>query len=531
MWNNRNKSFLILGVLAVSFLLLLWGPVVIRGHSAVIGGEKYWWLGDDAMISMRYARNFANGMGLVWNAGEKVEGYSNFLWTLYMSAIHLLPISISKISLVILITDLILSCASLVLLIRLVRILNGGAWIAAATAAAFVFNSNLLFWAASGFEVSLLTFLFLFALVMLLEDAQQNRPRWLTYLLIALLSLIRADAAILSGLLYLLALYLTKDRRTVFRMAIVSLVIPVSQEIFRLLYYHDWLPNTAYLKVTNWNGRIGYGIEYAGTFLKSYAVVIAFALIASLISVDRARRALALVIILNCCYIAYVGGDAFRDYRFFIPLIPLLAMLAFFGIRDLISRQSARLAFGIFLFCTTPLLFSTYREAMAPAASEIGNVEIGLLLKQNALPNSKVADTWAGQVLYFSNLPGVDLLGKSDAHIARMQARPEAAKPGHNKYDFDYSLGVLKPDFVISMFRLPVGRGEMLRKSKGDLAFAGQLYFNGIFQQHCLPNPVKADTWRTIFVCDWSQELSRKDHWTLLPDSTLSMSDRTDPAN
>ena len=40
------------------------------------------WLCDDAFISFRYARNFADGRGLVFNPGEWVEGYTNFLWTL-----------------------------------------------------------------------------------------------------------------------------------------------------------------------------------------------------------------------------------------------------------------------------------------------------------------------------------------------------------------------------------------------------------------------------------------------------------------
>src|SRR5437773_6009263 len=107
-----------------------------------------------------------------------------------------------------LITDLILSCAWLVVLLRLVRILNGGGWIAAASCAAYILNANLLFWAASGFEVSLLTFVFLFSLLRVLEDAETNQPRWSTFFLIAIISLVRADASVLSGLLYILALYL-----------------------------------------------------------------------------------------------------------------------------------------------------------------------------------------------------------------------------------------------------------------------------------------------------------------------------------
>ena len=39
---------------------------------------------DDAFISFRYAENFAQGKGLVFNSGERVEGYSNFLWVILL---------------------------------------------------------------------------------------------------------------------------------------------------------------------------------------------------------------------------------------------------------------------------------------------------------------------------------------------------------------------------------------------------------------------------------------------------------------
>src|SRR3954468_9274361 len=40
---------------------------------------------DDAFISFRYADNLARGNGLVWNLGEYVEGYTNFLWTILIA--------------------------------------------------------------------------------------------------------------------------------------------------------------------------------------------------------------------------------------------------------------------------------------------------------------------------------------------------------------------------------------------------------------------------------------------------------------
>ena len=46
-----------------------------------------WFLTDDAFISFRYVRNLLEGHGLVFNPGERVEGYSNFLWVLELAAI------------------------------------------------------------------------------------------------------------------------------------------------------------------------------------------------------------------------------------------------------------------------------------------------------------------------------------------------------------------------------------------------------------------------------------------------------------
>src|SRR3989442_1472314 len=44
-----------------------------------------YFLGDDSFISFRYARHLAAGRGLVWNPGERVEGYTNFLWVILMA--------------------------------------------------------------------------------------------------------------------------------------------------------------------------------------------------------------------------------------------------------------------------------------------------------------------------------------------------------------------------------------------------------------------------------------------------------------
>jgi arabinofuranosyltransferase len=72
----------------------IYAAAFIYRTSFVIDGQRFFSLFDDAMISMRYGRNLGQGYDLVWNPGsERVEGYTNLLWVLYMGAIHLLPIA------------------------------------------------------------------------------------------------------------------------------------------------------------------------------------------------------------------------------------------------------------------------------------------------------------------------------------------------------------------------------------------------------------------------------------------------------
>ncbi|MCB1179866.1 MAG: hypothetical protein KDK36_19980, partial [Leptospiraceae bacterium] len=49
---------------------------------AILRAVHFRWVCDDSFISFRYARNFVRGYGLVFNVGEDVEGYTNFLWTI-----------------------------------------------------------------------------------------------------------------------------------------------------------------------------------------------------------------------------------------------------------------------------------------------------------------------------------------------------------------------------------------------------------------------------------------------------------------
>ena len=67
---STHRSWSVLAAALVPLLLLTW---------------RFDWLCDDAYITFVYARNLAEGHGLVYNPGEWVEGYSEFLWALVLA--------------------------------------------------------------------------------------------------------------------------------------------------------------------------------------------------------------------------------------------------------------------------------------------------------------------------------------------------------------------------------------------------------------------------------------------------------------
>jgi hypothetical protein len=63
----------------------------------IIVADRY--MTDDAFISFRYARHLADGLGPVWSAGNRVEGYTNFGWVLILAGaikVGISPIAASR---------------------------------------------------------------------------------------------------------------------------------------------------------------------------------------------------------------------------------------------------------------------------------------------------------------------------------------------------------------------------------------------------------------------------------------------------
>ena len=184
-----------------------------------------------------------------------------------------------------------------------------------------------------------------------------------------------------------------------------------------------------------------------------------------------------------------LGGDDFGGARFFAPWLAVLILLAFITPRWLgwQNRPFPAVAFLAGLALLTALL-AGYRFYRGPG-QEAYLAQAGVILEQVTLPDTEIAVFWAGTLPYFAHRPAVDMLGKNDPVIARRPANLGSFKPGHNKFDYDYSFNEYQPDLLISPLPLSIAAdpSAFSALTRGDDAYAGRLYLNDEFQENYAP--------------------------------------------
>ena len=80
-------------------------------------------------------------------------------------------------------------------------------------------------------------------------------------------------------------------------------------------------------------------------------------------------------------------------------------------------------------------------------SSDIWRAKLGLHINKNTRANAVIAVHAAGQIPYYSNRNTIDLLGKNDSYVAKLPPTTKF-RPGHNKWNYPYSIGKLQPDLI-----------------------------------------------------------------------------------
>src|SRR5262245_23443162 len=333
-------------LMAASLLFLL-------GHS-----WSYRFCTDDAFISFRYARNLAEGHGLVFNPGlERVEGYSNFLWVLLLAALHRVGAPIEPTALVL---SLVATLGLWVLVARqTLRVLpgQGRAALVLIPCWALALTRSVAVWSSSGLETRLFETLLVAGVLRLNAEVEaidrgETRRPWAAVLL-GLATWTRADGLLLSGMaLGAALLYLLWRRRLRIARAAVQcapfVALVAFQFGFRLAYYGEWLPNTYYAKI---DGRTGWGVgsAYLGAFLLEYAAYLWIPLLVLAVRQRIAERrtflsvGMGAMLLRNMLYVVAIGGDHF-EYRPLDIVFPFAFRLLYDGARRLAAtRRGARI--------------------------------------------------------------------------------------------------------------------------------------------------------------------------------------------
>ncbi len=331
----------------------------------IIHISQYIFLCDDAFISFRYAKNFASGMGLVFNSGERVEGYTNFLWTMILSIISFLGPAPDQMANIL---SVFFSLGLLGVYFYFNRkffskgsndffILLGPLFLAT--------NRTYAVWSTGGLETALFSILLFTAIMMLVEARQNNRRLYWSALLFSLAALTRPEGILLFASFfgyYLLTIIKDKSQIIILIKAAGIFVILVgSHFIFRLIYYGYPFPNTFYAKVTgDW---FDVGFIYLWLFIHEYGlyfIIIMAALIFGRRKMRKGRGYFSLMLIPflpYVLYLAYIGGDHF-EFRPLMPLIPFLALVVQETIRalyDLIAGYKKTIA-GLVITGTAAIL-------------------------------------------------------------------------------------------------------------------------------------------------------------------------------
>ncbi|TGN11710.1 hypothetical protein [Leptospira ilyithenensis] len=284
------------------------------------------WLCDDAFISFVYARNLAEGAGLVFQSGERVEGYSNFLWTILLS----LGIKFSFSSLNISVLFGILSFFGLLVYFSFQEKNKYPALLLPIfTLHLSLFYHNWIF-ATSGLETMCFTF---FLSVALREWEKDSKY---TGALLAVVSLIRPEGVLFFGIHFLSKFDQIKSishlKQTLSNYLLLPLGVLVGMELLRIDYYGEILPNTFYAKA-NHSGYFTQGIGYLLYWFRAYPIyTLIFPLVICLLGRNlfyrRRKSFLSTAVLLYIAYVIYIGGD-FMGMRFWIPVIPYLSWIVY----------------------------------------------------------------------------------------------------------------------------------------------------------------------------------------------------------
>lgn len=456
------------------------------------GLSFYHYLPDDTFITLRYARNVARGDGFAFNRGERIEGYSNFLWLIIL-------VFAEKIGLPLLVTSRVLSllCSVAILVLAYAASRHAAAGATAegwnADLAAFLppmllaVSAPLLTWSFSGTEIPLYTALLLLGFIFL---RQQRRPGPVLAAF-GLLGLVRPEGLLFYGLAWIMLLVRRRNKREVLLTGSgILILLYAPYAAWKWFYFGSLVPNTFYAKTGPLNLMLRNGSDYVGGFFASYGYLL---LLGLLLMEKRLLRTHAFLlplifVIVHWAAVLLLGGDWMPYYRLLLPTLPLIMMMVGEGVIGTGSRKTAQTterahSNPVPLVTLVLVLIVLFPGVLryGPFEGERTTVKVfarlGMRLQEILPPHTSIGLGSTGAIGYYTDMTIVDILGLTEVHIAR-EGHIVASQPGHMKTDGAYVLAK-EPDLLL------LGNIQIHRNRRGVEEMRHKIQESEIIMQPC----------------------------------------------
>lgn len=489
-------------------LLLLCGAVLVW-HSL-----RYDFVTDDAYISFVFSRNLAEHGALVFNPGDPVEGYTNFLWTFLLGLLMLVDLPPELTSRVLgtgfALGTLVVAHALVAYLIDDGRRARADAsdgetgppasgWPLVAPAL-LALSSGFACWSSGGLETQMFTFWVALGLYAYVRGDQA--PRWLRRagVFLALAAMTRPEGLLITGLvgLHRLGVNLIRDRRlmpTIDELACLGLFLLVwgPWYAWRWWYYGYPFPNTYYVKAAGdpppgyTEAMIRNGLYYVWQWAQQTHVVHAApVLLIGLLSARFGTRRFffgTLAVPLAAVYLVYtikVGGDFMGLHRFVMPLFFIAAVACALGLRLVAGSlagypvpRRAGLAVRVLVPAAVLAVFAVKQQQLTTVSTHWGNWQsdhgidtpayLAVYARDRGAIGAHMRDCFAeddfsivggaGAQPYAGRMRAIDVFGLVSRKIAH-DVPPTRPRAGHNKWGPDALLLEHEPEFVFSCYSI-----------------------------------------------------------------------------
>jgi hypothetical protein len=449
---------------------------------------------DDAYITFVYARNLASCNGLSFN-GERVEGFTSPLWTLLVglastpwpARTHVAGIALACVS----------GAAAIWATFRLARIVGMGRWSSIGPAVLVAGSGDFAYYMGAGMEHCLVAALFAISLRLAIESQGRSASAWL-YVSLALLGLVRPEGIAIAAMLGAIHLFASSDRRRS-AIGLVLAGVPVVAYLgFRLIYFHDLLPNTYYAKSNLGPASLAAGATYLGRAVAPYAPALAVGVLFALVLQLRSGRrphtfpgcwTIAGSLIAWLLIVAVEGGDGIVGGRRLVAVLPLVWVLASKPLAGLRPSVGLPVLGALLAVVVASYLRDDGIQGRLHAMRTFGakRALAGHYMRESLPADTLVAMNPAGLTPYHSGLRTIDMLGLNDRHIARFGHRDRSRPHGDQLGDGAYVLH-RDPDVILlgpalnprpggsvterELARLPEFRREYRRVRWGEIGFA-----------------------------------------------------------